>query len=198
MPAPRLARNFPTGVSGPRAASSSIRPSPTRRSAMSAPCSSSASRSSTSAPNRRRYVSTARSRSSTAIPTWWRPPTGTRAMLPAGSSPRAGLALVQRPDDADRLGGARLGLDVAEDREQLVARERLLLEQRVRDAVEERAMLRDQPNRLTVRLVGEPRLLLVAHAFRLLREGVVVGADRPRRRSSRGRRRPAPPHARRA
>ena len=43
-------------------------------------------------------------------------------------------------------------------------------------------MLEEQPQRLVVGLVGQPRLLLVAGSLRLLRERIVVGAHRPRRR----------------
>ena len=41
-------------------------------------------------------------------------------------------------------------------------------------------MLGDQTERLAVRLVGESRLLLIAHALRLFGERVVVGPHRPR------------------
>ena len=58
---------------------------------------------------------------------------------------------------------------------------RLLLEQRDRDAVERSAVLLDQADGLGVRVVGEARLLVVAQALRLLRERVVVRAQRARR-----------------
>src|SRR5437763_11848744 len=61
---------------------------------------------------------------------------------------------VQRTHDADGLGRTRLRLDVAEELEQLVTRQRLLLEESVRNAVEQRPVLRDQAERLAVRLVG--------------------------------------------
>ena len=55
----------------------------------------------------------------------------------AGDGTGGGSRLgVQRAHDANGLGRTGLRLDVAEDLEQLVARERLLLEQRIRDAVE--------------------------------------------------------------
>ena len=54
------------------------------------------------------------------------------------------------------------------------------VEQRARDAVEKRAVLRDDPERLVVGEVGQAALLLVAQALGLLGEGVVVGAHRPR------------------
>src|SRR5919197_3625507 len=85
------------------------------------------------------------------------------------------------PHGSDRLARAGLGLDVGEEPLDLVADERLLLEQRRREAVERAAVLGQQADRLVVRLVGEPSLLLVAEALRLLRERVAVGAHRPRR-----------------
>ena len=48
----------------------------------------------------------------------------------------------QRADGADGLGGARLGLDVGEQRVELVLVQRLLLEQRRGEPVEVRAVLR--------------------------------------------------------
>ena len=61
----------------------------------------------------------------------------------------------------------------------LVTDERLLLEQRACEAIESGPVLGDQPDRLQVGVIGETGLLLVAHALRLLRERVVVGAHRP-------------------
>ena len=55
-PGPRFARNLPTGVSSPSAASSSIRLSPTRIVAASTPCSSTRARCSSRPPKRRSYV----------------------------------------------------------------------------------------------------------------------------------------------
>src|SRR6266498_4685522 len=83
--------------------------------------------------------------------------------------------------DADEVAGARLHSRVREKALDLFAHERLLLEQRVRDAVECGAMLAQQPYGLGERVVGKARLLAVAQALRLLRERVVVRAHRPRR-----------------
>src|SRR5947207_311526 len=65
-------------------------------------------------------------------------------------------------DGADGLAGARLGLDVHKQRVELLPIKRLLLEQRVRDAVERAPMLAQQPLSLFVGGVGELALLLVA------------------------------------
>ena len=72
------------------------------------------------------------------------------------------------------------GSTSASMRDHLVADERLLLEQRPREAVESGPMLGDQADRLHVGVVGEAGLLLVAHALGLLGQRVVVGAHRPR------------------
>src|SRR4051812_26129830 len=84
MPGPRLARNRPTGVSSPSAESSSTRLSPTRSDAASTPWFSTVARCSSRPPNRRSYVSTAASRSSTATPRWWIPRGSIGAMLSGG------------------------------------------------------------------------------------------------------------------
>src|SRR3712207_2961479 len=100
---------------------------------------------------------------------------------PRGSDVEGALLGRQR-DDADRADGlarARLRLHVREQRLDLLANERLLLEERVRDPVERRAVLRDEAQRLGVRLVREAGLLGVARLLRLLRERVVVRAHRP-------------------
>ncbi len=55
-----------------------------------------------------------------------------------------------------------------------IANERLLLEQRLAQSIERRAMLLDQPHGLRVSLVGEPRLFVVPNALGLLRERIVV------------------------
>src|SRR5207248_8960307 len=76
----------------------------------------------------------------------------------------------------DRLRGAhglrrgRLRADVCEQRLHLLATERLALEQHRGDPVERRAVLDEQPQRVLVRLVGEPRLLAVPHSLGLLGE----------------------------
>src|SRR5215470_2851661 len=179
MPGPRRAMNLPTGVSSASASSSSTRLSPTRTATASTPCDSRVSRPSTSAPKSRWYVSTASSRSSTATPRWWiRFARKTRRMLSAAGGSPVGrfFGARQRNDAADGLARARLGLDVGQEREHLRADERLLLEQRLGEAVERDAVLRDQPHGLLVGVVGEPRLFLVADPLRLLGERVVVGA----------------------
>src|SRR5262249_42957695 len=104
MPGPRLARNFPTGVSPPSAASSSTRPEPTRIDAASTPCSGTAARCSTRAPSSRSYVPTASSRSATATPRWWIPRGSIAAMLPAGPLAVRDENLVDQPVLL-RLGG---------------------------------------------------------------------------------------------
>src|SRR5918999_4966660 len=179
MPGPRSAMNFPTGVSSRSARSNSTRLSPTRTAAASTPCDGTVSRCSSSAPNKERYVSTASSRSSTATPRWWMPFACTaRVMLPRLDFFRR--VAPQRDDSADGLAGSRLRLDVGEQSAHLVADERFLLEQSVREAVEPGAMLRDQPHSLGVRAVGETCLLEVAHLLRLLGERVVIGTHRAR------------------
>src|SRR5207237_991998 len=130
---------------------------------------------------------TASSRSATATPTWWIPRASTRAMLPPVG--RVGLreplrGVLRRRDDlrhADRLGRPRLRFDAGEELDHLVADEGLLLEQQAGQPVERAAVLLEQANGLGVRGVGETSLLLVAQTLRGLRQGVVVGAQRPRR-----------------
>ena len=138
------------------------------------------SRCSSSAPKTDRYVSTASSRSSTATPRWWIPfACNAKVMLPAlGSASSAASPLIgtTRPTDSLMLDSA---CDVGEHRLHLVANERFLLEERVREPVERGAVLRDQPDRLLVGVVGQAGLLLVAQPLRLLGERVVVGAHRP-------------------
>src|SRR5919108_760468 len=178
MPGPRFARNLPTGVSAPSEASSSTRLSPTRTATASTPCSATVSRPSTCPPKSLVYVSTASSRSSTATPRWWMPFARTRRML----SVLGYLVLdaLERDDAAHGLAGTGLRLHVREQREHLVADERLLFEEGPGEAVERHTVLRDQTDGLLVRAVGQPRLLLVAHPLRLLGERVVVGPHRPR------------------
>src|SRR5687768_30937 len=105
----------------------------------------------------------ASSRSATATPTWWMPRTRTRAMLLG-----ALVAQWQGTHGADGLRGLRLRLDVGEERLELRAVERLLLEQRLGDPVERVSVLQEKPLRLVVRLVGQSRLLRVAQTLRLL------------------------------
>src|SRR5919108_2005229 len=78
------------------------------------------------------------------------------------------------------MPGPRLGLDVGDAGEDLVADERLLLEQRIGEAVERGTVLREQADGLVVGTVGQTRLLHVAQPLRLLGERVVVGAHRAR------------------
>src|SRR6476660_2956907 len=84
-------------------------------------------------------------------------------------------ARAESAHDADGVGRARLGLDAPEERRELVAVERLLLEQRRRDAVERGPVLADEPHRLVMGAVGQTPLLAVAQSLRLLRQRVVVG-----------------------
>src|SRR6266545_1935661 len=67
---------------------------------------------------------------------------------------------LDRNDQTDRVAGARLGLEIREQREHLVADEGLLLQEALREAVESGAMLGDQAHGLEVRVVGETRLLV--------------------------------------
>ena len=84
---------------------------------------------------------------------------------------------------ADRLGRARLGLDVAE---QLVAAPRGRASPSraapARRRSSGRRCLSSSRFASSYACVGQPRLLRVAQPLRLLRERVVVGAHRPRRR----------------
>src|ERR687891_69000 len=155
MPGPRMSRKRATVLSSPTGAMSSTRPPPMTSDAASTFCPRIVPRPSSCAPKRRRYVSTASSRSATAIPTWWMPRACTRPMLLVG-------ARRKQLDGADRLGRVRLGLDVGQQHEQLVPLERLLLEQPLRQTVEGRPVLLEQPDRFLVGLVREPRLLGVA------------------------------------
>src|SRR5256714_8374174 len=110
----------------------------------------------------------------------------TRPMLTTG--PRA--ARLSRPardsvgrygtNRSDRVARVRLRLDVGDERLDLIAHERLFLEQRAGDPVECASVLAQQAQGLVVGFVGEASLLLVAQALRLLGERVVVGAHRPR------------------
>ena len=59
---------------------------------------------------------------------------------------------------------------------ELLPVERLLLQERTGEAVERGAMLREQPDRLVVRRVGEQGLFGVAEPLRLLGQRIVVGA----------------------
>ena len=71
--------------------------------------------------------------------------------------PRALVRERRDPDGARRahgLRGMRLRLDVAQQRKHLIADERLLLQQRLREPVERRAVLLGQPN--GVRLSSGP------------------------------------------
>src|SRR5437868_7048915 len=102
--------------------------------------------------------------------------TATGRMLPA----RRLLARRQGADDADLSGLARLRLDVGQQRLELVAHERLLLEERAGEAVERRSVLLQELERAVERLVGQARLLDVAESLRLLRQRVVVRAQRAR------------------
>src|SRR3990172_1948030 len=85
----------------------------------------------------------------------------------------------KRANGADRLRGAGLGNDVREQRLELRTVERLLLEERLGDAVESRAVLDEQSLRLLVGEARQPRRLGVAQPLGLLGERVVVGAHRP-------------------
>src|SRR6266536_6609501 len=83
--------------------------------------------------------------------------------------------------DADEVAGTGLDRNVGQQGLDFLAHERLLLEQRLCDAIECDAMLREQANCLLERMVGQPCLLLVAETLRLLGARVVVRAHRPRR-----------------
>src|SRR5919106_706756 len=121
MPGPRRARKRATVLSSPMGETSSTRPPPSTSDAASTFCPRIVPRPSSCASKRRRYVSTASSRSVTAIPTWWMPRACTRPMLLVG-------ARRKQLDGADGLARVRLCLDVDQQREQLVPLERLLLE----------------------------------------------------------------------
>src|SRR3954466_1414691 len=76
-------------------------------------------------------------------------------------------------DDSDcayGFRGARLDVDVTDEGAELVLVERLVLEQRPRDPVEDGSVLLQQPPRLPLGVVRQPRLLLVAQPLRLLGE----------------------------
>src|SRR5437588_11258769 len=92
----------------------------------------------------------------------------------------AGLLRYDRARDADRLGRPRLRVDVRQHRNDFLADERLLLEERHSETVERCAVLLQQPQSLGVRRVGEQGMLAVAQPLRLLRQRVVVGAQRAR------------------
>src|SRR4029450_2719146 len=98
----------------------------------------------------------------------------TRTML-------AALVRAQRHNlrHADEVARARLDSGVGEQALDLLAYERLLLEQRVGHAIERGAVLAQQPYGLGERMVGESRLLAVAQPLRLLGQRVVVRAHRP-------------------
>src|SRR2546429_2984700 len=108
----------------------------------------------------------------------------TRPMLTTG--PRA--ARLSRPARAsvgrygtnrsDRVARVRLGLDVGDERLDLIAHKRLFLEQRAGDPVECAPVLAQQAQGLVVGLVGEAGLLLVAQALRFPGCGVVLRALR--------------------
>src|SRR5918996_1121528 len=170
MPGPRRAMKRATVLSSWSAATSSTRPEPSTRGAASTRWPVIVPRPSSRPPKHRAYVSTASSRSSTAIPTWWMARACTPAMLPP-----VGLGR-EHPNGADGLARVRLGRHVAEQREQLLALERLPLEQGRGDAVEGGPVLAQQADGLLVGGVGEPGLLQVAEPLGLLRKGVVVGA----------------------
>ena len=67
-------------------------------------------------------------------------------------------------------------LDLADAVERLL----LAVEQRGGNAIERGTVHAEQPQRFGVRLIGEPGLLGVAQALRLLGQPVIVGADRAR------------------
>src|SRR4051812_40292351 len=131
MPGPRLAMNLPTGVSAPRAATSSMRVSPT--SSKTASVSGSASRPTATAPSSCSYSACAASRSSTAMPTW---SIRFTAILVVRLSERL---CTERAYDADGVRGAGLELDALEQLQKLVAAQRLAVEERSRDLVERAA-----------------------------------------------------------
>src|SRR6266542_5816313 len=79
---------------------------------------------------------------------------------------------------ADEVARSRLHSRVGEEALDLVAHERLLLEQRARDTVERRAVLAQQAHGLGEGVIRETRLLAVAEPLRLLRQRVVVRAHR--------------------
>src|SRR5215210_8400509 len=87
----------------------------------------------------------------------------------------SGAGLRQYADRPDRVAGVRLRANVSHERCEVVAVERLLVEQRSGDPVERRTVLLEESNGLVVRAVREAALLAVAEALGLLGEGVVVG-----------------------
>src|SRR5919204_6493366 len=92
---------------------------------------------------------------------------------------RVWLVSRERAGRADRLGRVRLAGHADQHLLELEAGERLLVQQRLRDAVERAAVLGEQPDGPGVRLVREPGLLSVTQALRLLRERVVVRPHGP-------------------
>src|SRR5947199_4214122 len=89
-----------------------------------------------------------------------------RPNLPGESNVFAGYSA----RGTNRLGRARLWLQAFEQLEHLLAPERLLLQQCGRHAIERCTVLRQQPDGVGEGAIGQPRLLLVAQALRLLRE----------------------------
>src|SRR5262249_12996389 len=118
--------------------------------------------------------STGWSRSARSGTSAWGRSGGTYRRVPAPDPER-----LERLDGADGFGSVRLARDRGEQLAQLGAGERLLLQQRVGDAVEQGAVLREEPDRLGVGVVCQPALFGVAEALRLLRQRVVVGPHRP-------------------
>ena len=137
IPGPRLARNLPTGVSG--AERGEQLDAARRRRAATRPRRPAPQRSRGARARRRRAARTwrpPRRDPSTATPRWWMP----CAATPRDATDRL-LGSADARTRADGLGRARLGLDVGEERAELVAVERLVLEQRLRDPVERGAVL---------------------------------------------------------
>src|ERR687895_2122579 len=92
---------------------------------------------------------------------WWKGLVP-EALVAGGAARHEGL------HRAHGLARAGLGLDIGEERLELVADERLLLQQPGGDAVEDVAVLLQQPQRLLVGHIGQACLPLVAQALRLL------------------------------
>src|SRR5580693_6348737 len=171
-PGPRLARNFPTAVSGPSGCSSSMWPSPTSSSAASTPCSATVSRCTSGIPSRSRYTASEASMSSTAMPTWSIVDSTRRedTERPLGGSARPGRrgrVLGRRGRDADLAAADppwRRLRDAGHDPLDVLTLEHLVAEQRCRELVELDAMIVDDGGRGAKRFVGELADLLVGDA----------------------------------
>src|SRR6476661_4719632 len=149
MPGPFLARNRPTGVSGPSGASSSTWFSPRSSSTASTPCSCTISRWASSISKRSRYSSSEGSICSTATPMWSMRVNTPRSLF-VSEHVRRGGGGDHAQADAGRALHAR---DAGHDPLDSLALQHLVLEQLVRQRVELAAVGDDQPLRGAARLL---------------------------------------------